>query len=153
MSGDAPIELRPLGPFDLGVAAAIHGACFDNGWSQSAMAELLAMPGSFGFLGLATMEPVGLVLVQAGSIDAEILTLCVVPSQRRRGIARQMLSAVRAELSTRGCARLLLEVADDNNEGQSLYFGQLFVQIGRRTGYYRRGREDIDALVLACDID
>jgi ribosomal-protein-alanine N-acetyltransferase len=153
MNGDAPIELRPLGPFDLRVAAALHGECFDNGWSQSAMAELLAMTGSFGLLGLAGVEPVALVLVQAGSPDAEILTLCVLPSHRRRGIAKQLLSAVRVELSARGCIRLLLEVADDNNEGQSLYFDQLFVQIGRRTGYYRRGREDIDALVLACDLD
>ncbi|MGH6931322.1 MAG: GNAT family N-acetyltransferase [Dongiaceae bacterium] len=151
MTAEIPVKLRPVRTCDLGVAAALHGACFADAWNQAAIAELLAMPGSVGLFAIADELPVGLAIVQAGREDAELITLCVLPSHRRHAIGARLLAAVQETLSARGCTRLILEVAEDNIPGKAFYLNRRFRQIGRRAGYYQRGRGKADALVLACD--
>ncbi|MDQ2750153.1 MAG: ribosomal protein S18-alanine N-acetyltransferase [Pseudonocardiales bacterium] len=84
------------------------------------------------------------VMVVADS--AEILTVGVVPSARRRGIARQLLMALLAEAGRRGAVEAFLEVRFDNEAARSLYAREGFVQVGLRPGYYDGGR--VDAVVM-----
>jgi ribosomal-protein-alanine N-acetyltransferase len=144
----APLDVRTLGPFDLAVAAAVHGACFEEVWSEKTMAEILAMPGSFGLVALAEREPAGLIIALASGPEAEILSLGVVPALRRRGIARRLFEAVAGRLATQGVARLYLEVAEDNLPAQSLYRSLGFAEHGRRPGYYRRTKGRVAALLF-----
>ena len=152
MTGSATTSrnrLRPIGPFDLAIAAAIHAACFDDGWSTTSIAELLAMPGAFGLLAIEGNIAVGLTIVQAAGDDAELLTICVLPDCRRRGIGEELMTDLLARLAARGCKRLLLEVAEDNPIAIAFYNDHGFRRIGRRKDYYRRGRSGVDALLLA----
>jgi [ribosomal protein S18]-alanine N-acetyltransferase len=148
MTPPLDLQLRALGPFDLALAAAIHGACFDEAWSAKTMAEILAMPGSFGLLALADDEPAGLVILLATGPEAEILSLAVVPALRRRGIARRLFEAAAGRLEAQGVARLYLEVAEDNLSARSLYRSVGFTEHGRRPGYYRRLEGRVAALLL-----
>jgi ribosomal-protein-alanine N-acetyltransferase len=132
------ITLRPLEAGDLMLAAALHAGSFDDAWSEGAIGELLAMPGSFGLLAYLGDQPVGLVIALATGPDAEILTLGVLPKSRRRGIARRLLAAVGERAGAVGCERLVLEVAEDNEAARSLYRGSGFADIARRPAYYRR---------------
>lgn len=144
------VILRPLEAFDLAVAAALHAGSFDDAWTDVAIGELLAMPGSFGTLAYLGDQPVGLVIVLAAGPDAEILTLGVLPRFRRRGIARRLLAAAGNRAGATGCERLLLEVAEDNEAAQMLYRRLGFVDIARRPGYYRRpAGAAVAAIVLA----
>jgi ribosomal-protein-alanine N-acetyltransferase len=152
MSQQDLIELRSVEPFDLAIAAAIHSACFAEPWSTDSLAQLLAMPGAFGFLALRAGTPVGLMIVQATGEDADLLTLCVLPEQRRQAIATRMLDGAREMLRAQGCRRLLLEVADDNLPGKALYGKTGLRQVNRRRAYYQRGSASVDALVLAWDL-
>jgi ribosomal-protein-alanine N-acetyltransferase len=86
----------------------------------------------------------GGVLVIAES--AEILTVGVVPSARRRGLARRMLAVLYAEAVKRGATELLLEVREDNESARTLYTAEGFVALGRRRGYYGNGT--VDAVVM-----
>ena len=147
------VLLQPLGPLDLAVAAAVHAGCFESAWNEAAMAEILAMPGSFGALALVGDQPVGLVIVLAVGTEAEILTLAVLPKFRRRGIAGRMLTWAADRLSDAGCQRLLLEVAEDNVAACALYGKHGFTQIGRRPSYYRRLAGTAAAIVLARTLD
>jgi len=142
-------RLQPLGPLDRAVAAALHGRCFDDGWSEAAMTEILAMPGSFGALAQVGDEPVGVVIALAVEPDAEILTLGVLPQFRRRGIARRLLTWVIDRLDDVACQRLLLEVAEDNLAARTLYGKFGFEQVGCRPSYYRRSAGAKAAIVLA----
>ena len=154
MTGDSDdLVLQPLGPLDLAVAAAVHAGCFENAWSEAAMAEILAMPGSFGALALVGDQPVGLVIALAVGTEAEILTLAVLPKFRRRGMAGRLLAWVADRLSDAGCQRLLLEVAEDNAAARALYGKLGFDQIGRRPSYYRRRAGTAAAMVLARALD
>ncbi|MGE0119784.1 MAG: GNAT family N-acetyltransferase [Dongiaceae bacterium] len=141
--------MRPLGPFDLAIAAALHADSFDDVWSERALAELLAMPGAFGMLAFFDHQPAGLVIAMAVGPDAEVLTLCVAPACRRRGIAGRLLTAVADRARDAGCERLLLEVAEDNEAAGALYHRLGFVKVGRRPAYYRRSAESAAATILA----
>jgi [ribosomal protein S18]-alanine N-acetyltransferase len=81
---------------------------------------------------------------------AEILTVGVVPSARRRGIARRLLDALLAEAKTRGALEAFLEVRVDNDAARMLYETAGFVDVGLRRGYYDAGR--VDAVVMKRDV-
>ena len=78
--------------------------------------------------------------------QAEILTVGVVPTAQRRGLARAMLAELYAEATRRGARELFLEVRIDNTAAIALYTAEGFADIGRRRGYYEHGR--VDAMVM-----
>ena len=102
------------------------------------MAELLAMPGVFGFIDGRG----GFVLARLAGGEAEILTLAVVPGLRRQGLGRALLDQILAGMPE---TPVFLEVAVDNVPAIALYGAAGFVQCGRRAAYYGAGR---DAIVL-----
>lgn len=127
----------------------LHRLCFpDDPWDRAACGEILAMPGCFGVLAWQDAEPAGFGLALATGEVCEVLSLGVLPERRRRGIGTALLAALAREARQRGAVALLLEVAQDNVAAAALYAAQGFVAIGRRAGYYRRGRRRVDALVL-----
>ena len=73
---------------------------------------------------------------------AEILTVGVVPSARRAGLARLMLAELIGEAVRRGAREVFLEVRVDNDAARLLYRREGFTEIGRRRGYYDGGRVD-----------
>lgn len=132
--------LFDVGRDDVAALAILHAACFDEAvfneiWDAPAIAALLATPGTFA---MWTAE--GFILVRAGGGEAEILTLAVSPPARRRGLGRALIRTAAAHAVTLGAETLFLEVADANRPAQALYTGLGFLQVGRRTGYYR-GRD------------
>jgi ribosomal-protein-alanine N-acetyltransferase len=73
---------------------------------------------------------------------AEILTVGVVPTARRTGLARRMLADLLAEAVRRGAREAFLEVRVDNEPARALYRSEGFDEVGRRRGYYDGGRVD-----------
>jgi ribosomal-protein-alanine N-acetyltransferase len=101
------------------------------------MAEVLAMPGAFGFLSLdlAAASPTGFLVALDLGAECEILALGVKASARRRGLARALLDRL---LAAAGRRPVLLEVAEDNVAALALYRAAGFDVVGRRPAYYRR---------------
>ncbi|MDQ1744827.1 MAG: [ribosomal protein S18]-alanine N-acetyltransferase [Pseudonocardiales bacterium] len=73
---------------------------------------------------------------------AQILTVGVLPSARRRGVGRLLVRALVAEARRRRAGEVLLEVREDNEAARRLYAGEGFAVLGRRRGYYEQGRVD-----------
>jgi len=151
--GAGPPVIRPMTPFDLELVAALHAACFSEGWSAASIGALLAGPGAFGLLAASDGQPAGFILVRPAADEAELLSLAVLPAWRRRGLARRLLAAALERLVTAGTRRLLLEVAEDNVAARRLYEGVGLTRVGRRPGYYRSAGGATAALVLALAID
>lgn len=124
---------------DPATLAALHASAFDDPWDGSAIAALLATPGTF-----ACTHADGFVLVRAVADEAEILTLAVKPAARGHGLGRALMQAAMAKALAMGAASLFLEVGIDNVAALALYAGLGFAKVGDRKGYYQ-GR---DALVL-----
>lgn len=133
---------------DLAVLAAIHAASFADAWNERALADLMATPGAFA---LAAEE--GFILARVAGDEAEILTLAVRPSARRRGTARALVAAAASHAQQRGAQVIFLEVGIANNAAMALYRCLGFTDAGRRKGYYARpGAAPEDALVLRSNL-
>ena len=135
--------------------AALHEAAFDDPWSALALGQLLITPGAFALLAERTRsresvaQPLGFILCRAGGGECEILTLAVLPAERRQGVATALLGTALAEATARGSGAIFLEVAADNHAARALYERQGFAVVGRRASYYRHESSgDRDALVM-----
>ena len=148
----AQTDIRPAGPFDLALLAALHGACFSERWDQASLASLLATPGALALLAATAQEPSGFIILRAIAGEAEIISIGVRPEMRRSGIGRGLLAAAAAAAGDRGAERLFLEVAADNIPALGLYLSNGFTEVGQRRNYYRRIGGAMTALVLSKEI-
>ena len=119
--------------------ALIHETSFDEPWSEKAFADLLSLPTS-----VAVINDSDFVLASCVADEAEILTIAVLPTCRKKGKGKALLKQLSEELSLRGVSRLFLEVSVDNQPAFMLYSHFGFKEIGRRKGYYK----GIDALTM-----
>lgn len=127
--------------------AAIHRQCFTTPrpWPAAGIAEILATPGAF-----LLSEPDGFLVGRVVAGEAELLTLAVAPTARRRGIAARLLAGFLGRAAGDGASRAFLEVAADNAPARALYAAAGFAEAGRRPRYYL-GPDGTatDALILA----
>lgn len=149
-----PCRIRPVEMSDVPVLAALHRHCFPlDPWDEAAVASVLLIPGTHGFVGIADApdgpEPVGFILCRAILDEAEILTFGVVADARRNGYGRALLSHALDEARARNVDAMFLEVSQDNLCAHRLYTATGFVQVGRRPEYYRtEDGKRIDAVIL-----
>ena len=132
-------------PDEAAHAARLHAAAFEptsRGWSAREFLDLAQGAGVRIWL-----DGEALLVGRLGPSEAELLTLAVAPSARRRGRARAMLAAFEAAAAEMAEAAFL-EVAEDNAPATALYRSAGWTVAGRRTAYYRRANGRIDALVL-----
>jgi ribosomal-protein-alanine N-acetyltransferase len=155
-------EVQAVGAFDLGRLARLHRACFDEPWSKSDLAHLLALPGGVGLLarttpyrrfGFETRRPVGFSLCRVTRDESELLSIGVVPDARRAGLGTDLVHQSMRQCRAAGANCMFLEVAVDNPAAQALYTREGFAEIGRREGYYRRpGNVRIAALTMRAQL-
>ncbi|MBV8187089.1 MAG: GNAT family N-acetyltransferase [Alphaproteobacteria bacterium] len=151
MSG--ALALRALGALDLDIAAALHADAFaalgEARWSRRDLAELMASPGVAGLLIEADRQPVGFALWRRAAAEAELLTLAVSPTHRRRGAGGRLVAAVVRNAREAGAIELFLEVGIDNLPALSLYEKAGFFKVGCRAAYYHRAAGPAaDAVVM-----
>lgn len=130
---------------DVAALVSIHAEAFDASWDEASLASLLASPGVF-----AVAQDDGFILIRVVADEAEILTVAVRPSARRRGLARQLLEQGLVQALASGAATVFLEVAQSNDAARGLYSHFGFEQTGLRRGYYAKSDGSTeDALVLS----
>jgi ribosomal-protein-alanine N-acetyltransferase len=126
--------LQPKG-LDFERMASLHAEAFELPWRADDFAGLFGAP---GMIAVAAGDLDGFILLRAVADEAEILTLAVRPSARRRGLGLALVRAAEAAAAERGADALWLEVAADNAAALALYDKAAFDEAGRRRGYYRR---------------
>src|SRR5262245_32344093 len=147
----------PLGVLDLDRASALHAESFaplgERTWTRQDLAELTALPGVAGLLLQVDGHDAGLAVCQVAADEAELLTLAVRPTHRRRGGARRLLAAVIDHVRQGGARALFLEVGVDNPAARSLYEAQGFRAVGERRAYYQRGQgPPADGIVMRLNL-
>jgi ribosomal-protein-alanine N-acetyltransferase len=120
-------------------------------WSASAYREELADTTNRYYI--AAVDGDGELLGWAGlrilDAEAEVLTVGVIPSARRRGIGSALLADLLDEARRRRVEEVFLDVRVDNDDAQRIYAREGFVAVGRRRGYYDNGRTDSLTMKLA----
>jgi len=81
--------------------------------------------------------------------QAELETIVVAPEVRRRGVARELFSALADELRSGGVVEVTLEVRASNLPALKLYQSLGFAESGRRPRYYIDPVEDAVLMRLA----
>ena len=161
VSAPGKLLIRSCAPADLERIALIERDSFSDPWSFEAFSAALALR-HLRFLVAEEMTAasqgsragdrglVGYVVALVLGDEGEIADVAVAPVARRRGIARQLLQRVMAELVQVGVRTLYLEVRESNSAARALYASLGFQQVGRRRGYYQHPSED--ALLLKRDL-
>lgn len=139
--------------------ATIHASSFPGApWSAADLAALLREETVFGIVArraslFGSRSVVGFVLMRSVAGEAEVLTIAVAPSHRRRGVGRAMLEEVFRKLYRDRVEAVFLDV-DAGNEGALALYRRLgFSKVGERKGYYAHGSvPGATALVLRADV-
>ncbi len=139
-------------PGDIADLALLHAKAFPfEPWDRDWLERLIALPATRArVIEDGKGAKLGFLLAAVAGGEAEILTLCVAPDARRRGVARDLLADLVSLARAAKSPRLVLEVAADNRPALLFYESGGFTPIGRRAGYYRRGNAaPVDAVMLA----
>ena len=147
---DEPLTIRPAGLADADRLVPLERRCFTDPWSALGFGELLVGPFGFGLVAEQGRTVTGYLIGRAISGEGEILNLAVAPESRRLGVGSQLLEAALGLLVTRGAREVFLEVRATNTAAQQLYLRRGFLELGRRSAYYRLPVED--AIVLRLDL-
>ena len=137
---NTPSVLRSLRTPHAEACARVHAGGFAHPWSKQEFAQLLADSSS---VGVAALDPAsgrlrGFCLSRVAADEAEILTIAVDPTERKRGVGRELLHEHLQQAAFAGARQLFLEVDEDNAAALALYRRFGFAQVGQRAGYYRR---------------
>ena len=124
----------------------------DHPGAPSAKQLASAVAGDLGYGIVLAEDAAG---VQAYLLHCQILdeltviNILVASSQRRRGIAKELMAAMLEHATELGVARCLLEVRASNHAAQRLYQSLGFGSDGRRKNYYPQGSGREDALLMS----
>ena len=132
----APSAARALRAADSADCARLHAQSFAHAWSAHEFESLLSDPACSGEAAEGMFGVEGFVLSRVALDEAEVLTIMVEHSARKKGCAQRLLAAHLARLAGRGVRALFLEVDETNVAALALYRRNGFVQVGLRKGYY-----------------
>jgi len=143
------METRLASQEDAVLFADVHAASFTHGaWSLAQISESLSLATTHALKATDQSHLMGFIMIQYVGSEAEVLTVCVAPAYRRRGIGRGLVEAGLAEARVRGVRDVFLEVAADNLEAASIYMKAGFQLTGKRASYYKRPEGQVDALTF-----
>lgn len=81
------------------------------------------------------------VFVPAPGIEADILTVAVLPAYRRQGIAKEFMRQIEAYAIEREASAMMLEVELSNESAIKLYEALGYMKISVRMDYYGPGKD------------
>ena len=144
------ITYRQPTTLDLPVLASYEKELFPySPWSTSQFKEEFAGIPTTRFMAIAESENkiVGYcgVFLPAPGVEADILTVAVLPEYRRQGIAREFMRQIEEWAKERGAIAMMLEVEKSNSAAIELYKNLGYLQISVRMDYYGAGQ---DAFVM-----
>ena len=139
--------IRPATAADADAIAILEAECQgDDAWSATLVRD--GVSGGLPTISYLVAEQDGVVgyavASYAGDI-AELQRIGVAGDHRRRGLATALLDEVIAHAPSTGADRMLIEVRADNSGALGFYAAHGFVEIDRRSRYYRDGT---DAVVM-----
>ena len=143
---------RPANAFDLQVFVSLDKELFPySPWSASQYKEEFSAPTRHFVVALDQTESIiGYAGVFApGGAEADVLTVGVIPSQRGKGIARQLMAQITDWARQQGSTAMMLEVKVDNLEAIGLYDSLGYSKLNIRKDYFGAG---LDALVMRLEL-
>ena len=146
------ITYRQANAFDLPVFVSLDKELFPySPWSASQYKEEFSSPTRHFVVAIdAEQNIIGYAGVFApGGAEADVLTVGVIPAQRGKGIARQLMAMITDWATAQGSIAMMLEVKVDNSEAIGLYESLGYSKLNIRKDYFGAG---LDAVVMRLDL-
>lgn len=119
------------------VLAVMQSVYEQSPWTLEQIVSSMASQDEDYYLAFEGQELVGFLAVQTVLDEMEILQIAVKTHSQGRGIASQLMTAVKDWEGD-----IFLEVRESNAPAQALYRRQHFTKIGKRKNYYHSPIED-----------
>jgi ribosomal-protein-alanine N-acetyltransferase len=143
---------RQANAFDLPVFASLDKELFPySPWSASQYKEEFSSPTRHFVVAVDDAQNIiGYAGVFApGGAEADVLTVGVVPQQRGKGIASQLMALITDWAGQQGSTAMMLEVKVDNLEAIGLYESLGYSKLNIRKDYFGAG---LDAVVMRLEL-
>ena len=118
---------------------------FSDGWTENSLISAFNSNGFNILVALEGEEVVGYIAYTIGLDSADIESVVVKPSERKKGIAGNLIDGAQKDIARCGIDKILLEVREGNIPAISLYIKNNFSVISKRNKYYHDGE---NALVM-----
>ncbi|MBI5946852.1 MAG: ribosomal protein S18-alanine N-acetyltransferase [Chloroflexi bacterium] len=132
-------------PADIAAAAAVERACFDSGWPATAFERELLHNGAARYIVLDDLGGAGIVGFAGAWLmldEAHVVTVAVLPGERRHGYGRLLVQGLLDLARALGMTSATLECRVSNAGARALYRGFGFHEVGFRKRYYSDNGED-----------
>jgi ribosomal-protein-alanine N-acetyltransferase len=145
--------IRQMTPDDMPEVMEIERVAFTNPWSPDLLRRELTHDWSTILLAEEELAPgvrrlLGFSIFWVVHDELHILNVATDPSQRRRGVARQVMDATLERGRQRRCTMATLEVRRSNEAALLLYRALGFRAVGVRPNYYVDEGEDAIVMIL-----
>jgi [ribosomal protein S18]-alanine N-acetyltransferase len=143
---------REANAFDLPVFASLDKELFPySPWSASQYKEEFSSPTRHFVVAVDEEQTIiGYAGVfAAGCVEADILTVGVVPEHRGKGIAKELMALITDWAISKGSTAMMLEVKTDNLEAIGLYETLGYSKLNVRKDYFGNG---LDAQVMRLEL-
>ena len=135
------MKICPMTEADCEKTGLLMKECFSVPWSVEGLKEMFHTEGYCYFLEKEE-EVICYVGMKMVLDEADITNVAVLPSHRKKGIARKLLKQLLEEAKKQNLHRIYLEVSDSNIAAVTLYEHAGFKEVGQRKNYYDNPRED-----------
>ena len=145
--------LVPMDTSMLDVVTEIERAAYDFPWTRGNFLDSMSAGYTLRVLRATPDNIVGYYIAMPGVDELHLLNLTVAPAAQRRGYARLMLEALRAQAVSLRARELWLEVRASNQRARAIYERFGFRNCGLRRHYYPgRGAAREDAVVMSLSL-
>ncbi len=120
----------------------IRKTSFEDLWTEKEFISILSDDSFFGF-----REDHGFILCRKALDSVDIVTFCVDPKYRGKGIGRNLLLEL-IKFARENKCEIFLEVAEKNHTARSLYISSGFEEISVRKNYYKLKNGTQNAVVM-----
>jgi len=145
------VEIRACQQSDVPALLEILGQSPEAAnWSAAALQSALGENASHFLVTVKDGEVLGFIMGRILADEAEILNLAVVPTHRRKGLAKVLVQSLLHSFAEGGAAMVFLEVRESNRAAIAFYEKMGFARTGTRPGYYSSPPEA--ALVLSAQL-
>jgi ribosomal-protein-alanine N-acetyltransferase len=131
---DGGYLIRPATMLEASALAALERVAQSHPWNENQL--LQSVRDDTVFVVQSDTKIVAYCVMQIVLDEASLLNIVVLPSFRRRGIARQLLEHAFDDARRRSCRHCFLEVRASNESAIALYHQLGFVFDGVRRNYY-----------------
>lgn len=146
MKNAVPLEISALTIYDVDDVLKIEHSSFSDPYSREIFLQEINNPNAFYLIGRDGENTVCYAGFWRIFDEGHIMSIAVLPAERRKGYASQILYALIKKARDLGIRSMTLEVRASNTTAQSLYSKFGFEKGGIRRGYYADNGED--ALIL-----